>query len=87
MVCKVCERQSKIGKHQTEPQQTKKLQENLRGSCCLVITVTDNTPDTTMLDTRHACKLSHCSQVQLFAAPWTVAHQAPLSMGFSRQEC
>ena len=23
---------------------------------------------------------------QLFAAPWTVAHQAPLSMGFSRQE-
>ena len=26
------------------------------------------------------------SRVQLFAAPWTVAHQAPLSMGFSRQE-
>ena len=25
--------------------------------------------------------------VQLFATPWTVAHQAPLSMGFSRQEC
>ena len=24
--------------------------------------------------------------VQLFATPWTVAHQAPLSMGFSRQE-
>ena len=23
---------------------------------------------------------------QLFAIPWTVAHQAPLSMGFSRQE-
>ena len=23
---------------------------------------------------------------QLFAAPWTVAHQAPLSMGFSRRE-
>ena len=23
----------------------------------------------------------------LFATPWTVAHQAPLSMGFSRQEC
>ena len=22
-----------------------------------------------------------------FAAPWTVARQAPLSMGFSRQEC
>ena len=26
------------------------------------------------------------SHVQLFAAPWTVAHQAPPSMGFSRQE-
>ena len=24
--------------------------------------------------------------VQLFATPWTVAYQAPLSMGFSRQE-
>ena len=26
------------------------------------------------------------SGVQLFATPWTVAHQAPPSMGFSRQE-
>ena len=26
------------------------------------------------------------SHVQLFATPWTVACQAPLSMGFSRQE-
>ena len=24
--------------------------------------------------------------VQFFATPWTVAHQAPLSMGFPRQE-
>ena len=24
--------------------------------------------------------------VRLFATPWTVAHQAPLSMGFSRPE-
>ena len=30
--------------------------------------------------------LSHFSGVQLFAILWTVAHQAPLSMGFSRQE-
>ena len=30
--------------------------------------------------------LSHFSRVQLFATLWTVAHQAPLSMGFSRQE-
>ena len=29
------------------------------------------------------CVLSH---VQLFATPWIVAYQAPLSMGFSRQE-
>ena len=26
------------------------------------------------------------SRVRLFATPWTVAYQAPLSMGFSRQE-
>ena len=24
--------------------------------------------------------------IRLFATPWTVAHQAPLSIGFSRQE-
>ena len=26
-------------------------------------------------------------RVQLYVTPWTVAHQASLSMGFSRQEC
>ena len=31
-------------------------------------------------------KWKSLSRVQLFATPWTVAHQAPLSMGFSRQE-
>ena len=31
----------------------------------------------------HALSLS---RVQLFVTPWTVALQAPLSMGFSRQE-
>ena len=30
--------------------------------------------------------LSHFSRVWLLATPWTVAHQAPPSMGFSRQE-
>ena len=30
--------------------------------------------------------LSHFSSVRLCATPWTVAHQAPLSLGFSRQE-
>ena len=33
-----------------------------------------------------ACMLSHFSCAQLFVTPWTVAHQAPLSMRFSRQE-
>ena len=27
-----------------------------------------------------------CTQLHLFATPWTAAHQASLSMGFSRQE-
>ena len=30
--------------------------------------------------------LSLFSHVQLFATPWTLACQAPLSLGFSRQE-
>ena len=34
----------------------------------------------------HACMLSRYSRVQLFVTLWTVAHQAPMSMGFSRQE-
>ena len=34
----------------------------------------------------HACVLSHFSHVQLFAILWTVAHQAPLSLGFSWQK-
>ena len=32
------------------------------------------------------CVLSHFSCVQLFVTLWTVAHQAPLPVGFSRQE-
>ena len=32
------------------------------------------------------CVLSRFSRVSLFLTPWTAAHQAPLSMGFSRQE-
>ena len=31
-------------------------------------------------------KVKSLSHVQLFATPWTVAHQAPPSKGFSRQE-
>ena len=31
-------------------------------------------------------KVKSLRRVQLFATPWTAAYQAPLSMGFSRQE-
>ena len=34
----------------------------------------------------YACMLSCFTCVQLFVTLWTIAHQAPLSMGFSRQE-
>ena len=33
-----------------------------------------------------ACVLSRFSRVQFFVTLWIVVHQAPLSMGFSRQE-
>ena len=36
-----------------------------------------------LLNIMHVCVLSH---VQLFATLWTIAHQAPLSIEFSRQE-
>ena len=34
----------------------------------------------------HACALSHITHAQLFATLWPVACQAPLSIGFPRQE-
>ena len=34
-----------------------------------------------------ACMLSRFSHARLCATLWTAAHQAPLSTGFSRQEC
>ena len=36
--------------------------------------------------TNLSCMLNHFSPVRLFATPWTVACQPPLSMGFLRQE-
>ena len=32
-------------------------------------------------------KVKSLSRIRPSATPWTAAHQAPLSMGFSRQEC
>ena len=51
--------------------------------------------DTKKEEDRHTVEFLHLpeiewvkslSRIRLFATPWTVAHQAPLSMGFSRQE-
>ena len=36
---------------------------------------------------RAIVKVKSLSRVRLFVTPWTVAYQAPPSMGFSRQEC
>ena len=55
-------------------------QNDLEWSCCLY----------TQFDTRarnfSGSEVKSLSCVQLFATPWTVAHQAPLSMRFSRQD-
>ena len=50
--------------------------QHLRSACCLASSV-------------YVCVCVHAlslSCVQLSGTPWTVARQAPLSMGFSRQE-
>ena len=39
-----------------------------------------------IISVHRVCVLSHFSHVPLFAILWTVAHEAPLSMGFSRPE-
>ena len=39
------------------------------------------------LESNCLVKVKSLSRVRLFVTPWTVAHQARLSMGFSRQEC
>ena len=66
------------------------LQQNLRVRNCLGITVASTREAARALHLqpfRHsACVLSHFSRVPLFVTLWTVAHQAPLSMGLSRQE-
>ena len=41
---------------------------------------------TDMPDISHGCMLSCFSCIRLFETLWTVVCQAPLSMGFSRQE-
>ena len=66
-------------------------------TCCphhepRLLTVSKMTPSHTAKATIkvHYLKCHVCVQslscVQLFVIPWTTVHQAPLSMGFSRQE-
>ena len=57
---------------------------DLSGACS-VTSFRPNLSNHVLLHTL-CCMLSRFSRVQLFATPWTAAHQAPLSMGFSRQE-
>ena len=58
----------------------------LQGSCP-PFPVCWRTAHSTNSLTPTACLLSHFSRVWLFVTLWTAACQAPLSMGFSRQEC
>ena len=60
--------------------------ENLRQVELLTIPFANKETGTRKSNNRRACLLSHFSRVQLCATLWTVARQAPLSMGFSRQE-
>ena len=43
-------------------------------------------PNSAGMQCHWTCALSHFSHVWLFATPWTIARQSPLSMGFFRQE-
>ena len=63
---------SSVENHLEEDKRRGKTDTNMRGVCvCVCVCV---------------CVSVSVSRVWLFASPWTVAHQAPLSMGFSRQE-
>ena len=44
-----------------------------------------NDPDGPRKGMKVKVKVKLLSRVRLFATPWTVAYQAPLSMGFSKQ--
>ena len=59
-------------------EQSENIKENIRMSQNLKSTISElkNTIK----------KVKSLSYVRFFATPWTVAYQAPLSMGFSRQE-
>ena len=56
---------------------------NMFRFCCVYLQGRWTTRDSVQL---HTCVLSHFCHVWLCATLWTIACQAPLSMGFSRQE-
>ena len=43
-----------------------------------------STENVSCLSVKIQVEVKSLSRVQLFATPWTIAYQAPLSMGFSR---
>ena len=54
-----------------------------RAEMTMMILENLGTTDEIFMSVKYTCVLSH---VQLFATPWTVAHQVSLSVGFPRQE-
>ena len=53
---------------------------------CISIYTVSHTVLGTIVCTTGMCEVKSFSRVLLFATPWTVAYQAPPSLGFSRQE-
>ena len=60
-----------------------KLESRLLGE----ISITSDMQMTPPLWQKVKVKVKSLSPVQLFSTPWTVAYQAPPSMGFYSQEC
>ena len=61
------------------------LQKQAKGQICIKGPICIKGHAVLILGSVLCCAYS-LSCIQLFVTPWTVAHQAPLSMGFSRQE-
>ena len=59
---------------------------NINGSSNLLLLNTNRSPLALTLEITDLDLLSHFSRVWLCATPQTAAHQAPPSLGFSRQE-
>ena len=69
-------------KHQLHDSEDISLQEEIEG-CSLMLQFKQAAG---LRALSAVCALSHSSCVRLLETPWTTAHQAPMSVGFSRQE-